>query len=161
MNYRPHSLGAGCWPLQVSATKVLHRTSTLAGHSFASLWSGEVSIVTRYKTVAAPNSIVACACNESSKGLPTATWNIHMEFGDGFQLTGLQGESTAHIHHCQLRRHLPKIASCHGRPEMLDLLPPLQLHRRTCPEHLTVYCSGVDTTPSIDRFTHVVHGLYR
>jgi len=159
VNYRPHSLGAGCWPLQVSATKVLHSTSTLAGHSFASLWSGEVSIVTRYRTVAAPNSIVACACNESSKGLPTAIWNIHMEFGE--VSTGLQGESLAHIHHCQLRRHLPKIASCHGRPEKLDLLPSLQLHQRTCPAHLTIYCGGVDATPSIERFTHVVHGLYR
>ena len=67
--------------------------------------------MSRYRTVAAPNSFVACTCNENSEGLPAAIWNIHMEFGDKFQVTGLQRESTTHIHHCQLRRHSPKSAS--------------------------------------------------
>jgi hypothetical protein len=29
------------------------------------------------------------------------------------------------------------------------------------PNSVQIYCGGVDTTPSIDRWTHVVHSIYR
>ena len=84
-----------------------------------------------------------------------------MEFGDMFQVTGLQGESTDTYTTANFADTCPN--------QLLDMVaqrrwiccPPLQLHRRTCPAHLTIYCGGVDITPNIDRLTCVVHGLYR
>jgi hypothetical protein len=117
--------------------------------------------MSRYRTVAAPNSFVACTCNENSKGLLAAIWNIHMEFGGMFQVTGFKER----VRHTYTTANFAD--TCPN--QLLDMVarrrwiccPPLQLHRLTCPGHLKIYFGGVDITPNIGRRTRMVHGLYR